>query len=1661
MPTQGLTVFLRRQTRPKLIPVFYLSRILPLRSVPVAVAVFVLGLCFSAGAGLWLRHDGDAGAQAQFQRMAQRAAEEITRRYRQPVYGLNGARGLYAANERVSRAQFRAYVESRDLPREFPGFRGFGFIQRVKRADLDALVAAERADGAPDFAARSLGDQDHDDLLVVKYYEPRGPNSPVLGLDVGSEVRRREAAQGAIDTGQPTLSAAITLAPGDASNSGALLYVPVFANGSPVSTVAQRRASLLGLLFAPIATAELLDGMSEVASGIEDFKLFDAASGTPVDAMIYDAGRNAGLQAGRLAVEPSPPANPRFLTLQALPLPGRDLTLRVASTPRFEASVASSLPCVVFAAGTLGSALLALLVWQQASGRQRAEARAQGMTTELERLAQVARYTSNAVLITDRATRITWINEGFTRISGYSLDDALGKTPGELLGSGMADPAVLQTLADGVTSATACRVQIINRAKDGHTYWIDTEIQPLRNAQGQVVGFMEIGSDITASKNSERELARERRALADVIEATDVGTWEWNIESGDIVLNQRWAGIFGDTLAELGPTTVQAWRRRTHPDDLVRSTAVLQRHFNNELPAYECEIRMRHQDGHWVWVLSRGKVLGRDDHGAPRWMAGTHMDIGERKRAEEALRALQQQQQRNNEIMRSVLDNLPCALSVYDADLRLVMSNVESRRLLGLPERFFTQPGTRLEDMIRYNAARGEYGTENVEAQVQAKMARARGAVVPHQFERIGSNGIAQEVRVAPMPGGGIISTQTDISLRRKAEAEVQRSTQLLHGAINALDDAFVLFNSQDQLVLCNQRYRDLYRLCVEVVVPGNSFEHIVRTAAMRGQFAAAVGRVDEWVVERMAAHRDPPPHLTQKLGDGHVLRIRERRTPDGHTVGFAVDITELVRATELAQEATRSKSQFLANMSHEIRTPMNAILGLLALLRKTDLTARQADYAGKTEGAARSLLGLLNDILDFSKVEAGKMTLDPHPFRIDRMLRDLSVILSANIDGKPVEVLFDIDPALPRGLVGDAMRLQQVLINLSGNAIKFTAEGEVVLSMVVVQRDATSVTVEIAVRDTGVGIAPENQARIFSAFTQAESSTTRRFGGTGLGLAISQRLVAMMGGELRLDSALGQGSRFHFRIALALAPAIADQAPSRVAPSGPLRALVVDDNPAAREVLERMGQSLGWTVDVAGSGEAALELLRTHATAGSGIDFDAVFVDWQMPGLDGWQTSQRIRDLGLASAPPVIAMVTAHGHELLTRRSGAEQALLDAFLVKPVTASMLFDAMVDARSGQTHPHPSRVGNRTAAQRLAGMRLLVAEDNLNNQQVARELLEYEGALVQIAHNGREAVDAVVAAEPRQFDVVLMDLQMPVMDGFTATNAIRQQLGLQALPIVAMTANAMASDREACLAAGMNDHVGKPFDLDHLVRVLRRQAGWPEEHPQASTGAGPVVAPPLRQAAAAANVDIGAALNRLGGKQDLYQRLLGGFLGELATLPARLQAHQTEGDTAGAARLLHTLKGLAATLGAMVLSDEAARGETRLAQGGRPEDLAEAIPRACAAISAAEPGLAALLKALHDAPGKAAHTTSPAPLDTLALRNALLALAEPLRNADMAATDALANLLGRFGANTGNRLQPLDEAIGALDFERALRLCDKLIHELGDFALHHPAKGQLG
>ncbi|HZY20249.1 MAG TPA: CHASE domain-containing protein [Ramlibacter sp.] len=772
----------------------------------------------------------------------------------------------------------------------------------------------------------------------------------------------------------------------------------------------------------------------------------------------------------------------------------------------------------------------------------------------------------------------------------------------------------------------------------------------------------------------------------------------------------------------------------------------------------------------------------------------------------------------------------------------------------------------------------------------------------------------------------GWMGIAVDVTRRKEAELRLKGSEHMMRTIADNVPASISYWDEHGRCLFVNQRFREIFGL------QGKPHEAIgVRDLPV--DTLEAIERRFEGVMDGMPQQFEHVVHSP----DGRESTWMVHLIPDmpGDRVqGFfslANEVTQLRRARDQALEGSRAKTRFLSSMSHEIRTPMNAILGMLTLLRSTPLTDRQEDYAVKAEGAARSLLSLLNDVLDYSKIEAGKMQLDCRPFSLEKLLSELSVILSANLGAKEVEVLYDLDPAVPDQLVGDDMRLRQILINLGGNALKFTSQGEVILRTRLVERREGQATVEFQVVDSGIGISVEEQQRLFGDYVQATSQTARQFGGTGLGLGICRRLTELMDSKLQLQSAVGQGSTFHFSVTF---PVAGEPTAGPADPQCDIgRVLIVDDNELARVSLAALARSQGWRPDVAASGEAGIALL-TRATA-DGDPYQAVFVDWRMPGLDGWEASMRIRSLPSGGRTPVVVMVTAHGREMLGQRPVREQALLDGFLVKPVTAVMLRDAVARALHGTAGAGAPVV--REAPQPLAGLRLLVVEDNPVNQQIARELLAAQGARVEVAEDGQKAVDRLAADSA--YDAVLMDVLMPVMDGLTATSRIRQDLGLQ-LPIVAMTANAMDSDRLDCLAAGMNDHVGKPVVLAEVIATLlrhvqRRAAAAPAASTSAS--AAPAASEAARSAAFSAEavpplLDRRGAIERLGGDSALFERLLPVFRGNLQKSTQELASARERAAHEELRRVIHSIKGMAGTMGAASLAVAAQHAEAQLRSG---------------------------------------------------------------------------------------------------------------------------------
>lgn len=782
----------------------------------------------------------------------------------------------------------------------------------------------------------------------------------------------------------------------------------------------------------------------------------------------------------------------------------------------------------------------------------------------------------------------------------------------------------------------------------------------------------------------------------------------------------------------------------------------------------------------------------------------------------------------------------------------------------------------------------------------------------------------------------------------------------------------------------------------------------------------------------------------------------------DGHPMLLSIlrDITHIkqseldaIRKKLEAEQSNLSKSQFLANMSHEIRTPINAILGMLALLQNTGLTARQGDYVGKAEGATQGLLGLINDILDFSKVDAGKLSLESQPFSLDALLRNLAVVLSSNTKNKNIDVLFDIDPKLPNVLMGDVLRLQQVLINLGGNAIKFTDAGQVIVALALKETDEKGVIVEFSIQDSGIGIAPEHQNLIFEAFSQAEASTTRRFGGTGLGLAISKHLIELMGGALLLESALGKGTTFRFQVAFPVPADIPEdlRAPDRSGIPPQRRVLIVDDNPHSGQLLRRMAEAEGWSSEWVRSGADALAYVQTGLQkSGAEFPYSLVLIDWQMPGMDGWAVAQGLRTVAkpCAGAPPLFIMMSANGRHDLALRSEEEQSLVDGFLVKPVTRSMILDTLLEATIARTGIR-KLVAARSSKRQLAGMRVLVVEDNLLNQQVAEELLGNEGALVAMAANGQLGVEAVQSASP-QFDVVLMDIQMPVMDGYQATAVIRNRLGLSQLPIIAMTANAMVGDREACMAAGMNEHIGKPFDMGKLVSLLIRCTGFlapAEQAPRDDRSDGLLPEAGLPEIA---GIALSAALGRMSNSCALYQRVAQEFLRNLPTLLGSLREIPQSADRRNASMVLHTLKGNAATLGLTELAQEAGRLEHLLATGAIPQEenhafdgLEELVNRAATLLETA----IAQLRTQGNPAAKVETAGQLANASSDDLVDLLEKLSVALDCSDMQALELFAQYRDRLEALPADMFTKVEAALQALDFEAAHQVCLAAVQSL--------------
>ncbi|HWA09101.1 MAG TPA: response regulator [Opitutaceae bacterium] len=840
-----------------------------------------------------------------------------------------------------------------------------------------------------------------------------------------------------------------------------------------------------------------------------------------------------------------------------------------------------------------------------------------------------------------------------------------------------------------------------------------------------------------------------------------------------------------------------------------------------------------------------------------------------------------------------------------------------------------------------------------------------------------------------------IFGVNQDITEAKQAERELAFRVTFGRALLDTIPYPMFFKDAAGRFAGCNQAYEREFSTTAEFLNGKTVLDLDYLPEEARRKFHA-----EDMAVIREAGRRsyelpilyaDGRTHITLYSVDG--FRLADG-TPGG-LIGLLVDITgqkniaeELRAARAKAEEATQMKSMFLANMSHEIRTPMNAIIGLSYLALKTPLNAKQRDYVSKVHNAGTSLLALINDILDFSKIEAGRLDLETTAFRLDDVITSVTTLTAQRAHEKGLEFLARVEPGISGQLRGDPLRLGQILTNLVNNAVKFTERGEIHLTVELVERVGEKCQLKFAVRDTGMGMTTAQMERLFQPFVQADMSTTRKHGGTGLGLTICRRLVELMGGQISVQTAPGAGSTFTFTAWLGLGDQSAER---RVIPEKltRLRALIVDDNGAAREIMNDLVDGVVLQADSVGSGPEAISAIRQHD---ADTPYQVVFMDWRMPGMDGLEAARAIKDDPTLRHRPAVVMVTAFGREEV--RDEAERLGLDGFLVKPVTKSMVVDALINVFVDENEQQAVVFAAKSEGVRLDGMRVLLVEDNEINQQIAVELIEGVGASVTVANNGREAIERLMRAMPAEsFDVVLMDLQMPEMDGHQATARLRADKRFDPLPIIAMTAHATTEEREACLAEGMNGHLSKPIEPTVLFDTLARlHKGSPPAAKPAAAASSPATLPAI------AGLDTAGGLRRVAGNEKLYLKLLRQFMENPGA--TQISAAFEKGDAATAERLAHTLKGVAGNLGAQSVQAAAGAVEKLIRERSPPEAVRAGL---AATAKALDPLLEQLRKSLGAMPAPSAPVPAAA-IDPAQTRAAVDRLLKLLADFDAGAAD---------------------------------------------------------
>ncbi len=1044
-----------------------------------------------------------------------------------------------------------------------------------------------------------------------------------------------------------------------------------------------------------------------------------------------------------------------------------------------------------------------------------------------------------------------------------------------------------------------------------------------------------------------------------------------------------------------------------------------------------------------------------DDDGNVIGIGGIAADITDRKQAEAEIKEGEAR-------IRAILEAINYGVLFMDSDLRALVVNKAFKDMWGISDEMVASKPTMSEllHLLRNNGM-FELDDDEFDDYVRQRVETVKkGDIAP--IEKEWADGKTLRNQCIVLPNGGRMLTYFDVTDQKKAKEEIleaknqaEDSRTILVDALEAISEGFVIYGSDGGLVICNSRFKDFYSYSDSDVTPGVHSKTLNQLDVERGVVAGSKNLDGEYADRRDNYEAGSKNTFVVTLSSGRTISINDRVTSSGGIVSVQTDITEqkqaevdLMVAKEIseqakkeAEKAAQAKSDFLANMSHEIRTPMNAIIGLSHLALKTEMTRQQRDYLDKIHNSSQNLLGIINDILDFSKIDAGKLDIENIDFDLDEVMDNLANLVGQKAEEKGIELLFSVASDVPRNLTGDSLRLGQIITNLTGNAIKFTEEGDIVISVELQNKTETTAILRFGIKDSGIGMTEEQLAKLFKSFSQADSSTTRKYGGTGLGLTISKQLVEMMGGEIGVQSTPGEGSTFHFNVEFGIGSEIIRV---KRLPDPDLRGswvLVVDDNETSRQILTEQLSAMSFNVRSVNSGKAALEELERVELESEIDPYDLILMDWKMPGLNGIETSKQIKANDHLSYVPTIIMVTAFGREEVKRQ--ADSIGLEGFMLKPFNESILFDTIMSAfgRSALDSGEDAVVeaGHDEALEALVGARVLLVDDNEINQQVGREIIEGAGVEVDLADNGKVAIEAVTKADDGYYDAILMDLQMPEMDGYEATRQLRSDNRFSDLPIIAMTAHALVEEREKCLNAGMVDHVAKPIDPDILFATLVKWIKPDEKRTRKVSiqkSALPVADPSIELPDFLAGIDMKQGLERVGGNKKLFKQLLETFHRTKADVPDEIKSALASGDDKAAASLAHGVKGVAGNISANALF-AAAKGLEDVLNGREEGSVNELLTIFETAHEEVMDGLKGIEPDAGEMESETLDTEKEDSLDVARVAPLFSELAVLLKDNDMGAEDHVTSIKAEIGRTGGHKeLAELETCVDDLDFEGA-------------------------